>query len=76
MKKGIAVKAIKGIAELTSVLSVLAGIILCMCEVSDGGSVKAQFSSLVIGFLFVVFGALLGTLAGKRGEHGEFDDLD
>lgn len=56
-------KAIKGIAELSSVLLVLFGLIVCMCETVD---LDKQLMMVFIGAGIMSIGAVIGLL--EKGE--------
>ena len=61
-------KTIKELAQFISMIMVLAGLVVCMCESENPDQ---QLATLGIGLGMIIFGALLGVLA-HRGEENEF----
>lgn len=53
-------RVISGIAGLTSMLLVLSGLIICMCDTTD---LDKQLSTMLMGAGIMVVGAVIGILA-------------
>ena len=61
-------KLIKGTAEFIGMASVLAGLVVCMCETENSDK---QLITLGIGLGMIAFGAVVSILA-NRGEKNEY----
>lgn len=62
-------KVIKGFAQVTSVLFVLTGLLLCMLEAN---SIENQLKVLCSGLVMVAIGAVIGAIVNR----GDEDVLD
>ena len=57
-------KVISGIAGLTSMLLVLFGLVICMCDTAD---VDKQLSMMLMGFGIMAVGAVFGFISKEVG---------
>lgn len=56
---------IKELAQFISMILVLAGLVVCMCETTDFGK---QVQTMLIGIAIIATGAVVSILANRGGE--------